>query len=111
MPGPPINVVYRPKTDAEGERRWKRMESLVGTPFERLPGEPPQHKVIGRTSDGIPIRVQDVEMVFNDAALMDQISDYGTDGPLYRDTIKETQREVYELAIKLYGRDPSVRPS
>lgn len=113
--GPPeqvrqVRVVYRPKTAEEGRRRWARMEKMKGTPFEHLPRQPTERSILDRASDGTEITVDMVEMVFNDAVLMDAVSDYGTDGPLYRDTIEGIHREVYDLAVRLYGRDPAKRP-
>lgn len=81
----------------------ERAQALVGTPFIRLPGNPPSHRVQLTTSDGTKIRTDAVEMVFNDMLLMDAISGYGQDGPLYKDTLDSPlQAEVLAFAIKAY---------
>jgi hypothetical protein len=102
-----VEVVYRAKNHAEGTRRVNRAERLVGTPFLRLPGEPDQEAVLFHTNTSKhPVKVSDVEMVFNDAVLMDAISNWGTDGPLYKDTITGDQAEVYDYAMKAFADVP-----
>lgn len=100
------------------EEKLRVAESLKGTPFLCLPGNPPPHKVVGNASDGTPIRAEAVQMVFNDAWLMDKIE--GTPGGYiaqYRAYALKAnpalrprylfQIEVYELAMKLYaGMEP-----
>jgi hypothetical protein len=55
-------------------------------------------------SDGTPVRVTDVEMVYNDMLLMDAISDHGKDGPLYVDALEsEVEREVLKFALEAYA--------
>jgi len=99
-----IQIVYRPKTDAEARRRVARMDRLIGTPFIPLPGNPPVHKVLFVSSDGHKVRVCDVQMVFNDALLADAVSEWGEDGPLYEDTLDNaTHREAFEYARKAYA--------
>ena len=99
----PIKVVYRPKTPEEAERRVKRAQSLE-VPFICLPGNPPDHRVLFESRDGHKIRVDFVEMVFNDALFMDAVSNWGEDGPLYADTLDTPiMREVYEYALKAYS--------
>lgn len=101
-----MRVIYRPKSDEEARRRVERAELLVGTPFIPLPGNPPQHRVLFMASGGEKIRVEHVEMVWNDALLMDAISNWGEDGPLYKDTFAEDDRltpEIYEYAERAYG--------
>lgn len=98
-----VRIVYRPKTKEEAIRRVARAEAAKG-PFLRLPGNPPEHKVLFRTATGMKVTVATVEMVYNDALLCDEISDNGKDGPLYRDTLDSPDhREVYEYAIKAYA--------
>ena len=97
-----FRVVYRAKTSEEAQRRADRGKALVGTRFVRLPGNPPDHKILFVSRGGQKIRVSEVEMVFNDALLMDAVADWGKDGPLYRDTIEGIQLEVYEYAIQAY---------
>lgn len=89
------------------DEKIKKAESLVGTPFQQLPGKPPQHKVLGQTSDGHPIRVSDVEMAWNDAWLMDQINgegDYEASLVGDPDPISIRTLEVYRLAKELYAK-------
>lgn len=102
-PKPEIELVYRPKTEEEARRRAERAKSLVGVPFIHLPGSQEQDKILFTTTTGFPVKVSDVEMVYNDAKLMDSISDHGKDGPLYRDTLDTPEmREVYAYAMKVY---------
>jgi len=81
-------IVYRPKTEAEAQRRVERSKCLQGLPFLHLPDNPPQHRILFEFH-GVKVRVSNVEMVFNDALLMDAISNWGQDGPLYRDTLND----------------------
>ncbi len=100
-----IRVVYSPKTHEERMRRVKRAEALVGTPFVRMPGDIPDHKVLFITTfGGQKIRRAEVEMVFNDALLSDAVSNWGEDGPLYSDTLEnDAHREVWDYAVKAYA--------
>ena len=100
-----IRVVYSPKTEAERTRRVKRMDSLIGTPFVRMPGDISEHKVLFITKFGDQkIRREIVEMVFNDALLADAVSGWGEDGPLYSDTLdNDAHREVWDYAVKAYA--------
>lgn len=106
MPKTPegVQLVYRPKDDAERARIIQRTKQMVGSPFIKLPSEPPQHKVLFISKCGNKIKVEHVEIVYNDAMLCDAISDYGKDGPLYKDTIEGLQLEVYNYAIEAYGK-------
>lgn len=84
-----------------------KIDAQIGKPFVRLPGEPSQHKVVGETSDGFKVRVAAVEMVWNDALLMNAIEGDGTYEGLYpldeNGGIGGRQRQILELARKLYG--------
>lgn len=97
-----VKVVYTPKTQLEGQRRVDKAKSLVGTPFVRMPGNREDSEIVLTTSDGTPIPVEAVEMVFNDMLLMDAVSDWGKDGPLYETTCDKRQLEVLEFAKKAY---------
>jgi hypothetical protein len=99
-------IVYRCQTPEEARRRVARAEALVGTPFLRLPGNPPAHRVMFVASNGVKVRAEHVEMVFNDALLMDAVSNWGEDGPLYATTLDEDgphQRECYEWALRAFA--------
>lgn len=87
------------------EERLKRADAYRGTPFKRLPGDPPQHKVLGALADGFIVRVSVVEMVWNDMLLMNAIEGDGTYEALYPldDNGGCPQRQILELARKLYG--------
>jgi hypothetical protein len=65
----------------------------------QLPGEPPQDQIVFSTTDGTPIPVKAVEMVFNDACLLD----YAYGAGHYWDTSLLREREVLEVARRLYG--------
>jgi hypothetical protein len=100
-----VRLVYRPKSPAEAHRRELRTKRLVGTPFLQLPGKPAQHRVLFTTSEGHKARVSDVEMVFNDAAIIDSVSNWGEDGPLYKDTLDTpVMRELYDYAVEAFAR-------
>ncbi len=102
--GARVRLVYSPKTDAERYRRALRTELAKNQLlFQSLPSRPPQHKVLFVSKDGQKIRVENVEMVYNDMLICDFVSDYGKDGPLYRDTIDGLHLEVLEFALKAYG--------
>jgi hypothetical protein len=98
-----VRVVYHPATPEEAERRCKRVEALVGTPFVSLPGNVPDHKVLFIASNGYKVRKSDVEMVYNDCLLSDAVSNWGEDGPLYESTLDNPlHAEVFEYARKAY---------
>jgi hypothetical protein len=83
---------------------------IMGTPFKPLPGSPPQHKVVGHTTDGTKIRVYAVEMVMNDAWLMVTVegqSYYASFHPFDGNAAAIRQREIYDLAVRLYGCQPA----
>jgi hypothetical protein len=95
-----VRVVYRPKDGAERKRRADRANALLGTPWVNPPV--PVHKVMF-VLEGHSVRARDLGMVFNDACLMDAISEWGTDGPLYCDTLEsETEKLAYAEALLLY---------
>ena len=99
-------VVYRPKTEAEVQRRVDRAQALVkgNAPFLRLPGTPDPKTILFTSTNGTPVPVEAVEMVFNDALLMDAISAWGEDGPLTFDTYDDDlHREIYRYAQKAYA--------
>lgn len=92
-----------------GEQIWRRAECLVGTPFKRLPGNLPGHKILGHCSDGTRITVEDLEMVMNDAFLIDACrgaGEYESNHTHRQDPISIRQREAYALAVQLYGCQP-----
>ena len=82
--------------------RAQRAESLARAhaPFIHLPGNPPPHKVLKEFPDGAKIRVSDIEMVYNDALLIDAAGGVG----LYAEDLDYPpyQRVAYELAMELY---------
>lgn len=97
-----VQLVYRPKDDAERMRILKRTKALLGTPW--VSPSVPLHKVMFIV-DGHKIRAEALGMVFNDAALADAISNWGEDGPLYRDTLDDNpiQAKAYDAALELYA--------
>jgi hypothetical protein len=100
-----VRVVYRCKSPEEAQRRTDRAKSLVGKPFLLCPGLSRLDGAVAFiASDGTPVRVTDVEMVYNDMLLMDAISDHGKDGPLYVDALEsEVEREVLKFALEAYA--------
>jgi hypothetical protein len=95
-------VVYRPKTKEEGFRRYDRAAALQGTPFVRMPGGLADSHVLFEI-EGHEVKVSDVEMVFNDCLFADAVSNYGEDGPLYKDTLEGPMVELYKYALKAYA--------
>jgi hypothetical protein len=87
------------------EQMTARAESLVGTPFKRLPGDLPGHGVLGRASDGTRLTVEAVEMVMNDAYFIDSIRGAGEYAASCQGDPRR-QLEAYALAVKLYGCEP-----
>lgn len=83
----------------------------------RLPSPEPEHKVMAVSSviPGYKIRAKDVEMVFNDAALIDFVEGAGSYRASYQiriesplgDAKRQLQIEVLDVAERLYGRSPS----
>jgi hypothetical protein len=102
---PKVRIVYRPKTEEEALRRCARAQSLLGTPVVFLaPAQANRKATAFVANDGTPVSVEAVEMVFNDALLMDAVSDWGKDGPLYRDDLDtELHREAYAYAVAAYA--------
>lgn len=99
-----VRIVYRPKSPEEGQRRVDRALAIKGAPFVRMPGGLPDSHVLFDLAGLHRVTVADVEMVFNDCLLMDAISNYGEDGPLYKDTLDgRPMREVYTYALKVYA--------
>ena len=92
-----------PPSEEEGKKRVERGRKLIGQPFIHLPGNPRQHKVLEKI-DGIKIRVEAVEMVWNDMHLIDYVCD---EKGHYRKDLEEEnntlQLKVLDLAEKLYG--------
>lgn len=102
--GAKVRLLYSPKTDAERYRRAVRVELAKSQLFfKSLPGSPPQHKILFVSKDGHKIRVENVEMVYNDMLICDFVSDSGADGPLYRDTVNGLHLEVLEYALHAYS--------
>lgn len=100
-----VEVSDIPPTPEEAERRIKKAEELLGSPFERLPGDLPDHKVL-KVIDGHKIHVSEVEMVWNDSKLMDHVMGQG----YYRKRLElksdwrsQIQIAVLDLAESLYG--------
>jgi hypothetical protein len=94
-------------------------EQLLGFPFQELPGNPPEHKIINnyKAENGelIKVRAGAVMTVYNDAMLMDAIKGKGWYKASYRrDASKPPDpREVfmmwvYQLACVLYGGPPDI---
>lgn len=99
-----IRVVYRCKTQEEANRRVNRTNKLIGTPFINLPGIVDHKAILFITKKGTPVQAEVVEMVFNDCLLMDAVSNWGEDGPLYKDMLdSEEMQEVYEYAMRAYA--------
>jgi hypothetical protein len=97
-----VEVVYRPKTAEERNRRVERMDKLVGTPFLSLPNVGDRKATAFTASNGYQVTFEDVEMVYNDCLLMDAVSNWGEDGPLCYDTYDALHREVCDFAKKAY---------
>lgn len=75
-----------------------RMESQIGKPFECIPGNPPSHHVLMELEDGTKVRVETVEMVYNDAKLMN----YSYGEGVYELNCAPLELRILELAKELY---------
>lgn len=76
---------------------------MVGTPSVSLPVD--ATKVLFITKSGMKVRKEVAEMVLNDALLMDAISAWGIDGPLYVDTLDAPDHlEVYHWVMEAVER-------
>lgn len=98
-------VRYKPPpSEEEGKRRIERAHEILGRPCVHIPGNPPKHKVVAEI-DGFKIRVDTVEMVWNDKNFIDYVCG---EGDYKRDLIEEKntrQLKVLELAERLYNGD------
>jgi hypothetical protein len=92
-------IVFRPNPKDVPEI-MRRQNLVVGQPFVLLPGAVPYHKVLGEF-EGTKIRRETVEMVFNDALLMDFV--YRGIGPKSSDSDSPAMAAARELAAELYG--------
>lgn len=75
----------------------EKITANLGSPFIRLPENPPDHKIVGEIPEG-KVPVAAVEMVFNDEELIDSICGKG----MYRKIVRPVEIHVLELAHKLY---------
>lgn len=91
--------VERINTPYTREELVARATALLGQPFKHLPGNPPEHQVLGEFA-GVKIRVEAVEQLFNDWELMCDV--YGPDAwaSIPHD---EFENAVLALARRLYG--------
>ncbi len=101
---------WKPATVVSLGRWGKRLEpiaddranGLIGTPFVHLPERLSEHQVLFEC-EGVKVCVGIVEMMFNDALLLDAVSSWGEDGPLYRDTLDTPiERSIFWKACELY---------
>jgi hypothetical protein len=94
-------IVFRPDPKDVPEI-MRRSDLVVGQPFLELPDRPPAHKVLGMI-DGIKVRREVVEMVFNDTILMNFI--YREAGHQSRDgdAPGSPMVKIDALARQLYG--------
>jgi len=94
-------------------------ESLLGFPFQELPGNPPEHKIIDNylAEDGtvFKIRARAVAMVYNDALMVNAIEGKGAYKAHYRASASKPPTPmqvrmmyVYQLACALYGGPPDI---
>ena len=95
-----FEIVYRP-TPEEGARAVERAREAVarGDPFETLPGNPPEHKVLAVLADGSKVRVAHVETVYNDWKFMDYCYHEG----FYEKHADARVKEILALAKILYA--------
>lgn len=86
------------------------MQELCGTPFVTLPGINDHKAVAATIADGTPygrnITFEHLEQVYNDSLLMDAISNWGEDGPLYEQTLDAGELQVFRLARDLFAGVP-----
>lgn len=99
---PKIRIVERAPSEAEGQRRADKAASLVGTPFKHLPGNPPQDQIVFTTTDRTPVPVSAVEMVWNDAWLIDQCCG---EGHYAKINAGRREAEVFAFAKRAYAQE------
>ena len=94
QPGIPI-VLMQPSAE-----RMYRIGNFLGRAFEKLPpGSRPPDLIVGKLADGRPITVAAVEMVYNDAALVNTIAG----SAMYEKVMAQRPEvEVLEEAKRLY---------
>lgn len=116
-----VRVIKETLTNEQRINRVRRAEEMVGkVPFLHLPGNPPQWRILFE-SHGRKIRVEVLEMVWNDAVLIDWSDGVpgryaasltpGTE--LYEVNVTGTGVEsqalmldVYNKAVEMYGKTP-----
>jgi hypothetical protein len=77
----------------------RRAKERIGTPFRHLPGNPPDHKIMGELPDGRKVSARALEMVYNDMLLMDYCYGEG----YYARINTPGQVAILEMAKRLYG--------
>ena len=77
-----------------------KFDAMVGRPFVLLPGNPPDHVVLGESKrDGHKIRCAGVMTVWNDMLLVDAVEGPGT----YLIRAGQREAEYLEVAERHYG--------
>lgn len=75
-----------------------RQAQLKGYEFQRLPGFPASHRVMGRDRAGKPITAGEVETVFNTCYLIDFVKGPGA----FLSHTRAREEDVLKLAIRLF---------
>lgn len=91
-----ISAVDQP-SEVELTRRSVRAIEANG-PWVRLPGNPPDHKIVGELPDGWKVSALAAGLVYNDAELVDSICGAGT----YERVMPPLEVEILKLARLLY---------
>jgi hypothetical protein len=87
-------------TEGSRERAYLVSRKLIGAGWERLPpGTRPAHLIVGKLSDGTMLSVACVELVYNDAKLVDDICGDGFYSKLMD---RRRESEALEIARKLW---------
>lgn len=71
----------------------------TGGPWLPLPGNPPEHKIVGNLKSGKRVSAIMAGFVYNDACLLDEICGPGT----YERIMPMEECEILQLARAIYG--------
>ncbi len=95
-----VRVVARPEDFGLTREEVLRRASAQTGAFKHLPGNPPPHKVLAEI-DGHKVRVEEIEMIYNDTELMEAVYGLGCHDKI--DHPDSPMAKARALARKLYA--------